>query len=79
MPTISTQTTEIYKIVDSGEIEFMSTMRTVTSKYTGKTICVFFKATCSDSNDKNTMTSYNSLSEQFMDTYIEQLKSAGDY
>jgi hypothetical protein len=89
MPTISTQTTEIYKIVESDEIEFMSTMRTITSKYTGeticifytgKTICIFFKSSlCSGSNDKNTMTSYNSLNDQFMDIYIEQLKSAGDY
>jgi len=79
MPTISTQTTEIYTVIESDEISIMNNLRIFNSKYTGDTICVFFKNTRSISNDKNTMTSYNSKNNEFMDMYIDQLKSAGDY
>jgi hypothetical protein len=79
MPTIATQTTELYTVIESDEITVMNNMRTFTSKYTGETICIFFKRVSSSSNHKNTMTSYNSQNDEFMDMYIDQLKSAGDY
>ena len=79
MPSIATQTTEIYIVIESDEITFMNNIRTFNSKYTGETICIFFKNTRSTINDKNTMTSYNSKNDEFMDMYIDQLKSAGDF
>ena len=79
MPTIATQTTEIYTVIETDTITVMNTMRTFNSKYNGETICIFFKHTHSRSNDKNTLTSYNSKNDEFMDMYIDQLKSAGDY
>jgi hypothetical protein len=79
MPTISTQTTEIYTVIESDEISIMNNLRIFTSKYTDEIIYIFFKRNRSNSNDKNTMTSYNSKNNEFMDMYIDQLKSAGDY
>ena len=79
MPSIATQTSEIYTVIDTDEITVMNNIRTITSKYTGETICIFFKNIRSSSNDKNTMTSYNSKNDEFMNMYIDQLKSAGDY
>ena len=68
MPTVATQTTGYYDHVDDdNNIEVLNTMRTMTSKFTDELICIFFKHTRSTSNDKNTMTVYNSLNDKFMD------------
>ena len=79
MPSIATQTTESYEYDDSDAIEVMRNTRSFKSKYTKNIIVLFYNNKTSTSNDKNTMTSYNSKNERLMDSMIKQLQSAGDY
>ena len=43
------------------------------------TFVVFFKNVKQSGNDKNTMTSWNSNNEIFMEMCIQQLKDSGDF
>ena len=79
MPSIETQTYEQYTVVDNlDDTEVLNTLRQFTSKYTGEDIYVFIKYCKSISNDKSTMTSYNSENVFYMDMYIQQIIDAGD-
>lgn len=79
MPSIETQTYEPYTVVDNlDDTEVLNTMRQFTSKYTGEDIYVFIKYCKSSSNDKSTMTSYNSKNVFYMDMYIQQIIDSGD-
>ena len=80
MPSVETQTYETYMVVDNLEdTEVSSMILQFTSKYTGKEIFIFLKYCESLSNDKNTMTSYNSKNVYYMDLMIKQLIDSGDY
>lgn len=80
MPSIETQTECNYIVEDNLEdTEVSNIMRQFTSKYTGKEIFIFLKYCKSTSNDKSTMTSYNSKNVYYMDMYIQQIIDSGDY
>jgi len=80
MPSIETQTYEAYTVIDNLEdTRILNNMRQFTSKYTGKEVFIFFQYYKSTSNNKSTMTSYNSKNLYYMDMYIQQIIDSGDY
>ena len=77
-----TQTEGTYDVVeDPTYICYMSSIRI------RENICIFFNGesynnittTTTTTTDKHTMTQYNSENDMFMDMFIAQLKSAGDF
>ena len=83
MPSIETQTEYAYIVVDDPtDTEVLSNLIQFTSKYTDAqmpNIFMFFKKYYGpQSNDKNIMTSYNSVTMSYMDMFIEQIIDAGD-
>ena len=80
MPSIETQTYNTYTVIDNLEdTTILSNIRQFTSKYTGKEIFIFFQSCKSTSNNKSTMTSYNSKNLDYMDIFIKQIIDSGDY
>jgi hypothetical protein len=80
MPSIGTQTENLYVVIDDpSDTEILSTIRQITSKYNGNNIFIFYKYYKSEGNDKNTMTSYNSKNKYYMDMFIQQIIDSGDY